>query len=67
MLWERQNARCAYCCKDLRALPYHIDHIIPHSRGGPNTLANYAIACIRCNVTKKDNPALDLVIRLLTR
>jgi len=31
------------------------DHIIPKSKGGPNTLANYNTMCMPCNSKKADN------------
>lgn len=35
-----------------------VDHIIPLSRGGDNTLANVAPACSSCN-SSKGNKSLD--------
>lgn len=67
VLFARQNGRCAYCCRDLEGIKAQVDHVIPRSKGGPNTLENYALACVWCNITKKDTSALDFAIRLLTR
>ncbi|MHA0335809.1 HNH endonuclease [Sphingomonas aquatilis] len=43
------NGRCAYCGGPG---PFHIDHIIPWSRGGTTTRDNLACACVRCNLSK---------------
>ena len=43
------EGRCAYCGGPG---PFHIDHIIPWSRGGATTRDNLACACARCNLSK---------------
>lgn len=50
-LLKAQKGRCAYCRGKLAAA-YHVDHIIPLSRGGPNTRANIQICCVSCNCRK---------------
>ncbi|MGI0073191.1 MAG: HNH endonuclease [Nitrosotalea sp.] len=32
----------------------HWEHIIPRSKGGPDTIDNMAQACQRCNLSKSD-------------
>ena len=42
-----------YCgCSDKRTLT--LDHVIPQSKGGPNTWANLVTACKSCNGEKAD-------------
>jgi len=45
-----QSGACAYC---LRVAPLTMDHVLPLSRGGSNTMANVVGACRGCNSSKK--------------
>ena len=36
-----------------------IDHIEPHSHGGPDALENLATACNKCNASKSDSASGD--------
>jgi 5-methylcytosine-specific restriction endonuclease McrA len=55
-LWIKQYGTCAYCRRSL--LPrYHVDHIIPRSKGGPSHPDNYAFACESCNLAKSAQDA----------
>lgn len=33
---------------------YHIDHVVPISRGGANSIGNIVAACGSCNSSKND-------------
>jgi 5-methylcytosine-specific restriction endonuclease McrA len=46
-----QGGVCAYCESSLSG-SYHVDHMIPLSRGGRNDWTNLAIACRNCNLSK---------------
>lgn len=46
-----QKAMCAYCSVSI-AGGYHIDHIVPLSRGGGNGKENICLACPSCNCRK---------------
>lgn len=48
----RSSHRCALCAADLRSEPYHIDHIIPFSRGGKSVFENLQALCAGCNLRK---------------
>lgn len=50
-LWHRQNGKCAYCPSDLPG-SYHVDHVIPVSRGGRNAIGNLVLSCAPCNLSK---------------
>lgn len=54
--YDRQKGKCYYCGKKLGTgkNAYHVDHIIPLSRGGSNDISNLVIACPQCNVSKQD-------------
>ncbi len=47
---REQNFRCAYC--QIPVKEYHVDHVVPLSRGGGNDKQNLAIACPSCNMKK---------------
>lgn len=50
-VWHRDNGRCVQC----GATQYlEFDHIIPHSRGGANTVGNVQLLCRKCNNDKRD-------------
>lgn len=49
---ERDGETCRYCgSKDG---PFHIDHVMPWSRGGSNDAGNLVVACSTCNIEKSD-------------
>lgn len=50
--YERQRGKCYWCHKKL--VEYHIDHVMPLSRGGSNAPDNIVIACPLCNMQKHD-------------
>lgn len=53
-LLQRDGPLCRYCQQPTSlAFPVpHIDHVIPKARGGGNELANLAISCPPCNLSK---------------
>jgi 5-methylcytosine-specific restriction endonuclease McrA len=50
----RDGPSCYLCGRTLDRSQYHIEHIIPRSRGGTNHPANLALACHPCNYRKAD-------------
>lgn len=50
-LVARHDYSCAYC-RNVLGDSYHIDHIVPVSRGGSNGIGNLAPACPTCNTSK---------------
>lgn len=50
-MYEDQEGRCAYCSIALEG-KYHVDHMVPISRGGTNGWENLAITCAFCNLRK---------------
>lgn len=46
-----QKRRCYYCSIKI-SKKYHIDHIVPLSRGGSDDISNLCIACVSCNLQK---------------
>ncbi len=53
-LLQKQDWRCACPCHQLLHAGYHIDHIIPISRGGPNIDSNVQLLTPNCNARKSN-------------
>lgn len=51
--YQAQRGTCYYC-KAKVGENYHVDHVIPLSRGGSNGPENIVIACPFCNLSKRD-------------
>jgi len=51
---SRASARCQYCLmhESLQGATFHIEHVIPQSKGGRSELENLALACPGCNLHK---------------
>jgi 5-methylcytosine-specific restriction endonuclease McrA len=58
---RRDEHRCGYCAGWART----VDHILPRSRGGPNTWSNLIAACSDCNTRKADRTPAEAGMRLL--
>ena len=57
LLWKRQGSKCAICkdaCKE-----FDVDHIIPLSSGGDNSLRNLQGLCKTCHIAKTSKEASD--------
>lgn len=50
----RDNMKCQYCGERGTYDSLTIDHIVPKSKGGPNTYENVVSACKACNNQKRD-------------
>ena len=49
-LLEKFNRTCVYCgAKDT---PLEVEHIVPKSKGGSNSVSNLTLACVPCNQAK---------------
>lgn len=51
---RRAGERCEYCHAPQRVFnaPFHIEHIVPRSRGGADDPTNLALSCSSCNLAK---------------
>ena len=47
---ERDGMSCQYCT-DTEG-PFHLDHVVPWSRGGEHTADNLIVSCAQCNWSK---------------
>jgi len=52
-IYKRDNYECVYCGND-DVSQLTLDHVIPQSKGGPNTWDNLVTACKKCNGEKAD-------------
>lgn len=50
---EEQGWMCFYCSHPLED-NYHVDHYVPVSKGGSNSIDNIVVACPSCNLLKND-------------
>lgn len=50
----RDGFECQYCGSKVSMTTGTRDHVIPRSRGGPDTMLNVVTACRSCNVRKDD-------------
>lgn len=62
--YDRQKGRCYWC--DIRVGDdYHVDHVVPISKGGSNGPENLVVTCPPCNRSKNDKHPMDFAGRLL--
>jgi len=59
-VFERDGGRCHVCGKKVPKKGWHMDHLIPLSRGGEHSLLNVAASCPRCNLRKHAKPGAQL-------
>ena len=58
----RDAYRCGYCDSRFAGT---VDHVLPQSRGGPNTWSNLVACCAPCNCVKGDRTPEEAGMRLL--
>ena len=53
---KRAGGRCEYCgmAQEMQGATFHVEHIVPRSRGGESFATNLALACPSCNLHKSD-------------
>lgn len=52
---ERDDWTCRYCGRELGTAETTLDHVVPRSKGGEDSLANLVTACRSCNSAKAAN------------
>ena len=57
---QRANYLCEYChaSEQWQYVRFTVDHVIPLSKGGLNSIENLALACVHCNRQKSDKIAV---------
>jgi len=52
--WKKNvTVRCYWCSSRFSPSRCHVDHIVPISSGGKNTIGNVCISCAKCNIRKR--------------
>lgn len=51
---ERARERCEYCrlAQEGQEATFHVDHVVPRSKGGATSEGNLALACVSCSLRK---------------
>ncbi len=75
---KKSNYRCFYCHRaytqdkvKAKLVPkmyfnqLEIDHLVPHSKWGPNRISNYVAACKRCNQLKSNMTMAQFKVLLM--
>jgi 5-methylcytosine-specific restriction endonuclease McrA len=63
----RDAHQCQYCAKRPPLRDLNIDHVMPRSRGGPDTWENLVTACRQCNLRKGWKTPEEANMRLARR
>jgi hypothetical protein len=66
---DRAGNRCEYCKMHqwLQGATFHVEHVVPRSRGGADGFDNLALACPSCNLHKSDRiSAIDPLTGVMT-
>lgn len=56
-VWEKTGGKCFYCGRQTIPfgnfnMSFHIDHLVPYSRGGKDTIKNLIPSCRGCNIER---------------
>lgn len=66
LVFQRDNWRCCACGKGSgEGAILQVDHIIPRSRGGKDSMDNYQTLCRECNIGKSNRDTTNLRLRCL--
>lgn len=60
-LLAREDERCFYCLKSIRAETCELDHVVAQTNGRNNSYRNIVCSCHECNTTKQDQAASDFL------
>jgi len=56
----KAHHKCELCGVDASVRALEVDHIVPKSLGGPDSLDNYQALCYKCNTNKGNRSDIDL-------
>lgn len=63
-VFQRDNWKCVACGRGSQNdVILHVDHIVPRSKGGKDTLENYQTLCDVCNLGKSNKDDTDLRLK----
>lgn len=60
-IYDSQNGLCAYCGQHRNIKYMTVDHIIPLSKGGTDSLDNLQCTCKKCNGLKDNMHRMSLL------
>ena len=63
-LHKGQKGKCNGCQNTYLKKDFHIDHMLPKSRGGQDNIENLQLLCGHCNTTKGDRPMAYLTAKI---
>lgn len=66
-IWLRDGGVCQYSGRQLRPSEGNIDHVIPLSRGGPNSWENCVLSCKQLNQKKADRTPNEAGMKLIRK
>lgn len=64
-IFLRDEHRCQYCGRHFTSTRLSLDHVLPRSRGGPDTWENVVCACLNCNVRKGGRTPAEAGMKLM--
>jgi 5-methylcytosine-specific restriction endonuclease McrA len=59
-IYERDNGICKYCTSPVPVSSWHMDHVVPLSKGGEHSRQNVVVSCAPCNLSKGDRLVEEL-------
>lgn len=63
VIWERDGGVCMKCNTKLSKKNFHVDHIVPVSKGGAEwDLNNLELSCPQCNLRKGSKESSEVVV-----
>jgi 5-methylcytosine-specific restriction endonuclease McrA len=62
LLLELHGPFCWLCNEEIASDELTLDHIVPHSRGGRNAIANVRLAHRSCNQVRGNGPVPELLL-----
>ena len=62
-IMKDRDTHCKYCNLHIKTYGYHVDHIIPLSKGGLHDLDNLQLICAECNLKKGYSIEEDFIKR----
>lgn len=65
-IYRRDGNACVYCGEN-NVKKLTLDHVIPKSKGGPNTWMNLVTCCGKCNVEKGDTYMEEMGYTMLVK
>ena len=66
-IFVRDGYKCLYCGAKAPRVVLELEHVIPKSKGGPNTWDNLVASCHGCNQKKGDKTPEEAGMKLIHR